>query len=171
MRVIVLLFLLFFCNGCGFRPLYHVTDGKNILADVNYERIPDSTKNSRSTFFLNTEIERITGNDSTEIKPAKYLLKVDYDVSIDDYLIQDNSVANRKRIQITLKYKITELKGDKIIASGKLIDFDSFAVTESPYSDFVVEEDLTTEILVSLAQELRLQLISKLAGSSVISRK
>jgi hypothetical protein len=62
-----------------------------------------------------------------------------------------------------LNYSVVEYNGNKILASGKLTDFDSFAITESPYSDYVAEEEIVIRILLSLVQELRMQLISKLS--------
>ena len=91
------------------------------------------------------------------------MVKIEYEVDKQDYLIQGNSTANRKKIQIMLNYSVTEYNGNKILASGKLTDFDSFAITKSPYSDYVAEEELVIRVLLSLIQELRLLLISKLS--------
>ncbi len=132
-----------------------------MLTNVNYERIDDDVKNPRATFFLNNEIEKIL--DAKEGNHPKYSLKVTYDMNIDDYLTQNYSVASIKKVQVTLNYTVTELEEKKVIALGKLMDFDSFSATKSPYSDFIVEEDLKIKILLSLVQELRLQLLSKLA--------
>ena len=161
MRLTKVLFILLFCSGCGFKPLYYTKVGQSTLSNVSYERIVNDVKNPRATFFLNNEIERIL--DTKGDKAPKYLLKVDYDVNIDDYLTQSGSVTSMKKVRVTLNYTITESGGKKVVASGKLMDFDSFSITTSPYSDFVVEEDLKIKILLSLVQELRLQLLSKLA--------
>jgi hypothetical protein len=165
MRFIKFLFILLLVSGCGFRPLYYTKDGRDVLVDIHYERISDNTKNPRATFFLNNEIEKII--NEKDGGASQYLLKVTYDVDIDDYLIQDRSIASRKKIQIVMQYEITQLKSKAIIATGKLMDFDSFAITESPYADYVSQEDLTIRILLSLVQELKLQLISKLASSNL----
>ena len=161
MRTVSILFILLFCSGCGFKPLYYTKVGQGTLSHVSYEPIVDDVKNPRATFFLNNEIERILSTKGD--KPSKYLLKVAYDVNIDDYLTQSSGIASMKKIKITLNYTVTEFEGNKEVTSGKLMDFDSFSITKSPYSDFIIEEDLTTKILLSLVQELRLQLISKLA--------
>jgi hypothetical protein len=165
MRIIKFLFILLLISGCGFRPLYYTKEGRDVLVGIHYDRIADHIKNPRATFFLNNEIERmLERKDGT---PERYLLKITYDVDIDDYLIQDDSVASRKKIQIIMQYEVTELNGKRVVASGKLMDFDSFAITESPYADYVSEEDLTTRILLSLVQELKMQLISKVASSNL----
>ena len=161
MRSISVIFVLLFLSGCGFKPLYYTKVGEKTLGNVSYERIVNDVKNPRATFFLNNEIERILSTE--EDKPLKYLLKVTYDVNIDDYLTQSGSIASMKKIKITLNYTVTEFEVNKEVTSGKLMDFDSFSITKSPYSDFIVEEDLTIKILLSLVQELRVQLLSKLA--------
>ena len=164
MRIIKFLFIVLLVSGCGFRPLYYTKDGRDMLVDIHYERILDNAKNPRATFFLNNEIEKII--NEKDGGASQYLLKVTYDVDIDDYLIQD-SIASRKKIQVIMRYEITQLKSKTVIATGKLMDFDSFAITESPYADYVSQEDLTTRISLSLVQELKLQLISKLASSNL----
>lgn len=67
-----------------------------------------------------------------------------------------------------MHYEVTDIQGGNVIATGQLMDFDSFAITESPYADYVSEDDLKTRILISLTQELRLQLIWKLAGIPLV---
>ncbi len=159
MKFIRIFIVLLILSGCGFKHLYYGDYKNDILSDFYCERITNDQKNPRATFFLNNELDRLFKENNK--KEAKYLLKIEYNVDKDDYLIQDNSVANRKKIQVTLSYKVTEYKGDKILASGKLTDFDSFAITESPYSDYATEEELIIRILLSLIQELRLQLLTK----------
>ncbi|MSO13268.1 hypothetical protein [Rickettsiales endosymbiont of Trichoplax sp. H2] len=159
MKFIRIFIVLLILSGCGFKPLYYGDYKNDILSDFYCERITNDQKNPRATFFLNNELDRLFKENNK--KEAKYLLKIEYNVDKDDYLIQDNSVANRKKIQVTLSYKVTEYKGDKILASGKLTDFDSFAITEFPYSDYATEEELIIRILLSLIQELRLQLLAK----------
>ena len=146
-------------SGCGFKPLYYGGYKDSVLSEFHYKRIVNDESNPRATFFLNNELERLFKEDSKN--EPKFLLEVEYDVNKDDYLIQDNSIANRKKIQVNLVYKVIEYKSDKILASGKLTDFDSFAVTASPYSDYVTEEELVIRILLSLVQELRLQILAK----------
>ena len=156
-----LLLVLLICSGCGFKPLYH-DDGKNtVLSEFYYDGAYRNEKYPRATFFLNNELEKLFDNKNKN--EPKFLLKIEYEVDKQDYLIQDNSIANRKKIQIVLKYSVVEYNGNKILASGKLTDFDSFAITESPYSDYVAEEEIVIRVLLSLVQELRMQLISKLS--------
>jgi hypothetical protein len=159
MKFIRFFIVLLILSGCGFKPLYYGNYKSDILSDFYCERITNDQKNPRATFFLNNKLERLfKENDQKE---PKFLIKIEYEVDKNDYLIQDNSIANRKKIQVTLSYKVTEYKGHKILASGKLTDFDSFAITESSYSDYVTEEELIIRILLSLIQELRLQILAK----------
>lgn len=159
MNFIRFFIVLLMLSGCGFKPLYYGNYKDDILSDFHYERITNDQKNPRATFFLNNEVEKLFKEDNK--REAKYLLKIEYNVDKDDYLIQDNSVANVKKIQVSLNYKVIEYKNNKILASGKLKDFDSFAITKSPYSDYVTEEELIIRILLSLVQELRLQILAK----------
>ena len=159
MKFIRFFIVLLILSGCGFKPLYYGDYKNDILSDFYCERIINDQKNPRATFFLNNKLDRLfKGNNQRE---PKFSIKIEYDVDKDDYLIQDYKVANRKKIQVTLSYKVTEYKGHKILASGKLTDFDSFAITESSYSDYVTEEELIIRILLSLIQELRLQILAK----------
>ena len=161
MKYLKLFFVLLICSGCGFKPLYYSGDKNTIFDEFHYDGAYRNEKYPRATFFLNNELEKLF--DSKSKNEPKFLLKIEYEVDKQDYLIQDNSIANRKKIQIVLNYSVVEYNGNKILASGKLTDFDSFAITESPYSDCVAEEEIVIRILLSLVQELRMQLISKLS--------
>ena len=161
MKYLKLFFILLILSGCGFKPLYYNNDKNTVLSEFYYDGNYRNEKYPRATFFLNNELEKLfSSKDKGE---PKFLLKIEYKVDKQDYLIQDNSIANRKKIQIVLSYSVIDYNGNKILISGKLTDFDSFAITESPYSDYVAEEELVIRILLSLVQELRLQLISKLS--------
>lgn len=161
MKYLKLFFILLICSGCGFKPLYYDGDKNTVLDEFHYNGAYRNEKYPRATFFFNNELEKLFDNKSKN--EPKFLLQIEYEVDKQDYLIQDNSTANRKKIQIMLSYSVAEYNGNKILASGKLTDFDSFAITESPYSDYVAEEELVIRVLLSLIQELKLQLISKLS--------
>lgn len=160
MKYLKLFFILLICSGCGFKPLYHHNED-TILSEFHYDEGYRNKKHPRATFFLNNELKKLFDNKSE--KEAKFLLKIEYKVNKKDYLTQDNSITNRRKIQIVLKYCVTEYNGKEILALGELTDFDSFVITESHYYDYVAEEDLVIRILLSLVQELRLHLISRLS--------
>jgi hypothetical protein len=161
MKYLKLFVILLICSGCGFKPLYYAGGNNTVLSKFYYDGTYRNEKYPRATFFLNNELEKLFDNKA-KVEP-KFLLKIEYEVDKKDYLIQDNSIANRKKIQIVLNYSVTDYNDNKILISGKLTDFDSFAITESPYADYVAEEELVIRVLLSLVQELRLQLISKLS--------
>ncbi|MFQ3307482.1 MAG: hypothetical protein ACI8ZF_000734 [Candidatus Midichloriaceae bacterium] len=167
MRLILILLVLFCTSNCGFKPLHYVVNGENMLSSIEYVGTLDKEKNPTATFFLNKEVDKIlsTYDDRTKIK---YILSISYDVDIDDYLIQSNSYANRKKVTVKMMYKISDIYTKDVVVSGTLMDFESFAITESPYSDYVVEEDLITATLLSLVQELRVQLIAKMADKIIV---
>jgi hypothetical protein len=158
--VVILLFL----TGCGFKPLYSQNNIQP-LNGVTYQRLADHKNNARATFLLNEKIERmLTSNMQSKI-PAKYVLSVDYEIKVDDYMTMPGSVSTRKRVQIFLHYILRDIKTDQIKHKGKIMDFNSFSVTKrQPFSDYLNQDSLTINMLNSLVEELRIQLIAKLAN-------
>ena len=151
-------------TGCGFKTLYN-QDNFHSLSDISYQRLVDNKNDARITFLLNEKIERMLVNNTKTNLSTKYFLSVDYDVKIEDYMTTPGSVSTRKRVQVSLYYVLRDKQTDQEKYKGKIMDFNSFSLTkEQPFTDYLSQNHVTINMLNSLVEELRIQLIAKLAN-------
>lgn len=169
MRYLFVTTLSLFCfllSGCGFKPIYSNTDNADIikLASINYDKLEKHPKYSRITYALNNSIDDIikTAEVKANTNTKKYRLTIDYTMDISDYLIKSDTTASRKKIFMTLEYKLRDISKNNIVLQGKILSYDSFHIVKSPYANYLTQEEVATRMAVELASELKLQLLSRL---------
>lgn len=161
------LLFVFLLSGCGFKPIYsdhYNGDDVKKIASIKFQKIETRPKYSRITYALNNAIEDVISiaESKYETNDKKYILVVDYQVDISDYLIKADTTPSRKKITMLLKYQVLNIGDGQAVIDGKIVSYDSFHISHSPFSSYLTEEEVSARIAVELVQELKLQLFSRL---------
>lgn len=90
----------------------------------------------------------------------KYILEVSFTEEKQPLILQENSDILRENIEILTKYSLLEKKSGKKIHHGKFRLVSSYNTLFSPYSTHLEENDACIYLYRSVAEELRLKLIS-----------
>ena len=159
MMYLKVVFILLICTGCSFQPLYSLKKRGKFIEDFHYKVISYGEQNQSINFFLSNELEKVLKTKSKS--EYRYLIKIDYKVHKNDYLILSNSSPKKKKVQVLLNYSIFDYKNKIILLSDKLIDYDTYSLTTIPYFNFLNEEKLVVKILMALVQKLKIQIITR----------
>lgn len=159
---LIVILLLF--TGCSAKTIYGQNNTQP-LSGVNYQKLADHKNNAKFTFLLNKKIERMLMSNIQSKIPAQYILSIDYDIKVGDYVTMPGSASAGQRVQIFLNYILRDVKTYQIKYKGNIMDFNSFTITkQQPFSNYLNQDSLTINMFNSLVEELRIQLISKIAN-------
>ena len=157
MRDLKIIFIFLICTGCSFKPLHSLKNRENSIKNFQYKILSYNKQNQRVNFFLDNELKNLL--ESKNKNNYKYLLKIGYKIHRDNYLIYSNGSTKKKKIQVLLNYSIFSYNKKVILLSNKLINCDTYSLTNIDYFDSFNEEELIIKMLTTLLQELKVELL------------
>jgi hypothetical protein len=141
-------------TGCGFRPI----DQK---ANQNIQQImflPSKVNGNQRT--MSWEFDKMIAtefNQENSTSNPKYQLASNLKFDITPATIQSNSITSRYEVKLTVDYVIKDLKEDRIIKKGHILNAASFD-SASPFSNMISEEETKRQLMHYYIDELRHQL-------------
>lgn len=105
---------------------------------------------------LNTSVEH-RGKRNTY---QKYSLEVIVRNRITPIAIQSNSVATRSKIFAELEYTLIDNSNGQIIARNRITNVETLPVLMSTFSNALVEEEATQDMIKQLFEDLKLELLA-----------
>lgn len=136
--------------ACNFQPVYG--PGGSGSAIRNQIRMADP--NSRLDFELVARMEDRIGSGSA------YDLSYAIDVETRNLAIDAAAVINRINFAGTLSFSLREAQSGRVVQSGEVSTFTSYATTESPVATEAARRDAQDRLAIALADQLVTRLIA-----------
>lgn len=164
MRYILILTLIVFINGCGFRPLYIQDTEKNI-------HFADNQKDSVITELAQIKINPIPERFGQQLRNklldlltpkgvptnAKYRLDVKLDSKvISQQAMRDDITATNERVDYIISYTLYE--NSKKLVSGDSYAFVSYNILNNPYSTTIAQKKSEENAANIIANDIALRL-------------
>ena len=155
MRYLILIFLALYLTGCGFKPIYKLSEN-NLNLD-NFQIIFNE-ENSTSR-EIKDEIKKLFISNSKG--SYDYKIEVVTSENITPILINPNGTVSKYRIEITIDYKLVSLSSNEIIINDTVRGFSQYSVVTSE-----IENNEKRSRMIRTATNYALQImISKLQSS------
>ena len=141
----LLLSIIIFIAGCGFKPIYKISDENISIQDYSVEVI-----NSPSREILQEINESLISNiDSNH----RVLIKVEENMT--PLIINTNGTISKYRIEIVIDYSLLEIDVDKILITDTVRGFSQFDVVTSE-----IENEETKKQMNKIATDKALQMMT-----------
>tara|TARA_B100001093_G_scaffold316791_1_gene302229 strand:- start:890 stop:1351 length:462 start_codon:yes stop_codon:yes gene_type:complete len=147
--LISLVFIINLTISCGFTPI--LKDTNNTL--VYYEIDPSSSYKARQLFnssFINLEKGK-----------AKFVTKVSIIENESAVNIESSGSVNEYKIEILINFKIIEIATNNIIFESQTRGFANYDVSNSEYTNTLVQKDAIEKALTSGIQLMNIIVQSK----------
>ena len=131
--------------GCGFKPIYKISDENISIQDYSVEVI-----NSPSREILQEINESLISNiDSNH----RVLIKVEENMT--PLIINTNGTISKYRIEIVIDYSLLEIDADKILITDTVRGFSQYDVVTSE-----IENEETKKQMNKIATDKALQMMT-----------
>lgn len=132
-------------NGCGFKPIYKISDENISIQDYSVEVI-----NNPSREILQEINESLISNiDSNH----RVLIKVEENMT--PLIINTNGTISKYRIEIVIDYSLLEIDADKILITDTVRGFSQYDVVTSE-----IENEETKKQMNKIATDKALQMMT-----------
>ncbi len=148
--------------ACSVQPLYNRQDiacGIK-LNKISQGDIPSHKRVSLERAFSKAWDDRLICT-STDI-PTQYSLDLNFKRGERAALIQGDTTVARTHLSLTVQYKLYD-QHQHSLTEGQLILIDSYDLTESHLSSFVVEEEIGAQLMRNAALEVQMAIATYLA--------
>ena len=142
---ILFLIILFSLYGCGFKPIYKISDKNINIQDYSVEVI-----NSPSREILQEISESLISNSDSN---HQVLIKVEENMT--PLIINTNGTISKYRIEIVIDYSLVNIDADKILVSDTVRGFSQYNVVTSE-----IENEETKKQMNKIATEKALQMMT-----------
>lgn len=150
----IILVSLLSLSGCGFQPVYQdLTKREIALGSVVYSEVVPSRVISSLRTALKKEFP------TSQHSESKYKLDLNLISSIEDAIVQSNTVVTRKNIVVYCDIKLTNIESGKVVFTDRTVGIESFNTNKSPFSEHVSEEEIKNRMMTALAKEIKNRLI------------
>ena len=116
-KYIYIIFLSLFLISCGFKPMYKLAENSFNLENFIIKIANDSSlsreviKEIKLTFISNRDAEK------------EYLMELNIDENLFPLIINSDGTVSKYRIEITINYKVINLKDDSILVKDVVRGF------------------------------------------------
>ena len=120
----LLFFIVFYLNGCGFKPIY---SEKNNLNNLDYFVVlkTDNSREVKSTF------SQIFKNDNDV---STYKVDININERFITLLTNSDGTVSKYKVEIYAKFNLLSIESNEIICSNSTRGFSSYNVDSSEYS-------------------------------------
>jgi LPS-assembly lipoprotein len=138
--------------GCGLRPLYGdgsaQADARGDLAAVRIDSIPDRN----GQILRNRLIDRFYAEGGPQ--PWRYDLTVAVTVTEGRAGLRANDTATRRTLTANASFRLSRRDTGALIASGSVVQNDTFAFQEAQYGVLVARETATRDLLDAVGDQI-----------------
>lgn len=161
MRYILILALVIFVSGCGFRPLYiqntdtnaysYNTSVINELAQIKINSIPERFGQQ----IRNKLLDLLTPKGIPSNAKYRLVVKID-NKSVSQQAMRDDVTATSERVDYTVSYTLYE--GSQKLVSGDSYAFVSYNILNNPFSTTMAQKKSEENAANILANDIALRL-------------
>ncbi|WP_202148877.1 hypothetical protein [Candidatus Sarmatiella mevalonica] len=140
----MIFFITFILGGCSIKPLYK-QNNSSILSSIIVEPI-DSVQGAQFCYFLSNLIPATTN--------PEYKIVVELKYQNQSAIITPQAIVERSVIIQTVRYKLINIKSEKILLNRSLHALASYETTSEIYQSYVEKECLLENIARTVAQDI-----------------
>ena len=151
-KLLATLTIFFLFLGCGFKPIYKITNNDTGIASYSVE-------------VANQVSREIIEEVNSTIVPGenqKYRALLNIFEDLTPLIVNTNGTVAKYRIEIEIKYELIQIDGDEVILTGTTRGFAQYDVTGSE----IVNED-TRRSMTKIATKNAIQLMTSRIQSSI----
>ena len=158
-KIVLIVLIILVTTGCGFRTLesFNKETFNNFNTSIQVTSFDKAPR--EATLALHTTLDELLNNPNS---PNKYYLNIFLSKKTDSYETQSNTVNLRTRVIIKADYTFTDIHTNEVLIKDQIVAIDSYQESESPYSTLVSSEVILTKMMKSIANEIKLRIISKM---------
>ncbi len=160
-KILCLIFLLFFQGSCGFNPAYRVSNTDNVHLLSSIEITPITTIEGASFY---DHIKSIFPPE----KNTRYILNTSLFFSRTYNIIQSNADILREVQNIKVTYQLIDKEFSKILTEGSFTKMSSYNVNSLLYSNTVLREEAISDLAENAAEEVRNRLLMFFAKEKIL---
>ena len=151
-KLLATLTIFFIILGCGFKPIYKITNNDTGIASYSVE-----VTNQVSREIIEEVNSTIVPGENQKYKA---LLNIYEDLT--PLIVNTNGTVAKYRIEIEIKYELLQIDSDEVISTGTTRGFAQYDVTGSE----IVNED-TRKSMTKIATKNAIQLMTSRIQSSI----
>ncbi len=147
-------------GGC-MQPLYHSEGGENVgekLKQVKVEPLPDVLGH-----YLGTELIFLLNGTGDTVAPRYSLAVIPHETNTAQVIDSLTGRADSASIFVTAEFKLTEIAGGKLIASGQVISASPYDRSSQRFANLRAARDSQIRVAKSLAQDIRSRIAASFA--------
>ena len=151
-KLLATLTIFFIFLGCGFKPIYKITNNDTGIASYSVE-------------VANQVSREIIEEVNSTIVPGenqKYRALLNIFEDLTPLIVNTNGTVAKYRIEVEIKYELIQIDGDEVISTGTTRGFAQYDVTDSE----IVNED-TRRSMTKIATKNAIQLMTSRIQSSI----
>ena len=151
-KLLATLTIFFIFLGCGFKPIYKITNNDTGIASYSVE-------------VANQVSREIIEEVNSTIVPGenqKYRALLNIFEDLTPLIVNNNGTVAKYRIEVEIKYELIKIDGDEVISTGTTRGFAQYDVTGSE----IVNED-TRKSMTKIATKNAIQLMTSRIQSSI----
>ena len=151
-KLLATLTIFFIISGCGFKPIYKITNNDTGIASYSVE-------------VANQVSREIIEEVNSTIVPGenqKYRALLNIFEDLTPLIVNTNGTVAKYRIEVEIKYELIQIDNDEVISNGTTRGFAQYDVTGSE----IVNED-TRRSMTKIATKNAIQLMTSRIQSSI----
>ena len=151
-KLLATLTIFFIFLGCGFKPIYKITNNDTGIASYSVE-------------VANQVSREIIEEVNSTIVPGenqKYRALLNIFEDLTPLIVNTNGTVAKYRIEVEIKYELIQIDNDEVISNGTTRGFAQYDVTGSE----IVNED-TKKSMTKIATKNAIQLMTSRIQSSI----
>ena len=163
---IFILILITFLVGCGFQPLYSVSDDfLQQTAEIEIEPIAGEG-GYYSDLYLRNKL-----NPKQIFADKKYRLKVVLQEPVyTNQNIRSDNFASLVNMSVRASYKLTNIKNNQVLIDSFVSTSGLFNIISEPYSTVVAQEKLYQNLIQTLSDDIAQHILSYFKGMTSESK-
>lgn len=146
-------------TGCGFKPLYTDAQNTEFLHQIKIGSISIGKFPHKLDHILKIALENEL-NPYATAGDAKYSLDIKITKANTSFGTKSDLSSTRMLINFTINFTLKDRQTSKILFTDEVLSYDSFQITDSPYSTFISEEENLNRIAKASVNEIKTRLLS-----------
>lgn len=147
--------------GCGFKPLYGGSEGRDTalqLAAIDIRPIQD-----RVGQIMHNQLRNLI-NPRGQARNPDYELVVTYDGSVSKLAVQKTAFATRANYRLNATFTLTNKKDGGGLVSSSVTTVSSYDIFDNEYATLAAEQDASTRAAKDTARAIATQIAAYFRG-------
>lgn len=149
-------------GGCGFKPLYGVTDeGGHVADELSYVAIPE--KRDRLHQLIRNQLLS-TMSPAGGPNGDRYRLEFVPRVDANNVVIEPDGDVSRRLYKLAVDYRLLDNGSDKVLHQGRTFSHLSYDRVRSEFANIEAEKDIRERASIQVADDIRTRLAAYFAS-------